>query len=274
MTATYISVDMEGVAGVTNPSQTRRGSDDYPMARVLMTREANAAVAGAIAAGATTVVVNDGHGDNCNILPNELDPRAELIAGTPKLDGGMVKGIEEGFDACLLVGYHARAGTLGATLDHTVSSTSFADVRVNGESWSEADLNCAIAGRYGVPVTLLTGDSAACEEVLQRHPDLDVVVTKKGYNHTVNRSLSPAVACARIEAAAERSVARRSEVVPFRPEAPFIVEVEMLRSDIADRCSVMPGTSRVSARAVSYCCSDAVTVRNLLTCFSMLGAPR
>lgn len=274
MTAVYISVDMEGMAGIADPRQVRRGTPDYEWGRLLMTREASAAVAGAVAAGATTVLVNDAHGDNGNILPAELDPRAELFTGSPKLDGGMMKGVDEGFDVALLVGYHARAGTLGGNLDHTVSSAAFSDVRVNGESWSEGDLSCAIAGQFGVPVALFTGDDIACGQFQERHPASAVVVTKTAYSNTVVRSLHPQVACERIQEAAAAAVADLGSIAPFRPEAPFELEVDLLHTAQADRCSLAPTTSRRGARTLALSCADAIAVRNALTCFALLAVPR
>ena len=268
MTAVYISVDMEGVAGVADPRQVRRGNPDYEWARLLMTREASAAVAGAVAAGATAVLVNDAHGDNGNILPAELDPRAELFTGSPKPGGGMMKGVDEGFDVALLIGYHSRAGTLHGNLDHIVAGGAFADVRVNGESWSEGDLNCAIAGQFGVPVTLFTGDDIACAQFAGTHPGVSTVVTKRAYGNTTVRSLHPSVACERIEAAAAAAV-RRLE--PFRPTPPFRLEVDLLRTAQADRCALAPGSDRVSARTVGLSCVDAMAVRDALSCFSLLA---
>src|SRR6266487_1187222 len=147
----FISVDMEGIAGVAHLRQVWRGSDDYPAARLLMTGEANAAVEGAFAAGATRVVVNDSHGDMENLLPEEMDPRAELLIGSPKA-WSIMQGFGPEFDVALFVGYHARAGTEAAVLDHTYSGRLLYDVRLGGNPVDEAELNAALAGTYGVPV--------------------------------------------------------------------------------------------------------------------------
>src|SRR5690349_20270992 len=120
MTNVYVSVDMEGVAGISALQQVMRGSGDFPEARRLMTLEANAAVEGACDAGATSVVVNDSHGDMFNLLPEELDPRAELLTGTPK-PWSMMQGFGPGYAVALFIGYHAPAGTEAAVLDHTYS---------------------------------------------------------------------------------------------------------------------------------------------------------
>src|SRR5205085_2968731 len=156
----YISVDMEGVAGVVHESQTDPTDPacaaEYARFRRLMTAEANAAVEGAVAAGATRVVVNDSHWFMRNLLAEELHQAAELVAGDPK-PRSMVQGIDEqeprGFDAALLIGYHARAGTAHAILDHTYADRIY-EVRLNGKAVGELGLNAALAGVHGVPVAL------------------------------------------------------------------------------------------------------------------------
>ena len=134
----FISIDMEGIAGIAYLRQTMRGSDDYPAGRELMTREANAAIAGAFEGGAREVVVNDSHGDMYNLLPEALDPRAELILGTPKVPLSMMQGFSADFDVALFIGYHAAAGTEAAVLDHTYAGRTLYEVRLNGEPCTEA----------------------------------------------------------------------------------------------------------------------------------------
>src|SRR5205823_10218197 len=162
----YISVDMEGIAGVVHESQTDPTDPacaaEYGRFRRLMTAEANAAVEGAVAAGATRVLVNDSHWFMRNLLAEELHQAAELVAGDPK-PRSMVQGIEGGFDAALFIGYHARAGTHNAILDHTYADRIY-EVRLNGKPVGELGLNAALAGVHGVPVALVSGDSALATE--------------------------------------------------------------------------------------------------------------
>src|SRR5256884_1380679 len=158
----YISVDMEGIAGVVHESQTDPTTPEfaaeYGRFRRLMTAEANAAVEGALAAGATRVLVNDSHWFMRNLLAEELHQAAELVSGDPK-PRSMVQDIDGGFDAALFIGYHARAGTRNAILDHTYADRIH-DVRLNGKPVGELGLNAALAGAPGVPVALLSGASA------------------------------------------------------------------------------------------------------------------
>src|SRR5918911_5241851 len=186
----YVSIDMEGVAGIAHLRQVMRGTDDYPRARELMTREANAAIAGAFEAGAERVVVNDSHGDMTNLVPDLLDTRAELTIGSPK-PRSMVTGIGPNFGCALFIGYHAGIGTEAAVLDHTYSGRLFRDVRVNGEPWNEAHLNAAMCGAYGVPVGLVTGDDKCCEQAAARLPGVQTVVVKHALGRNVATSLSP-----------------------------------------------------------------------------------
>src|SRR6266513_280779 len=158
----YISVDMEGIAGVVHESQTDPTTPafaaEYGRFRRLMTAEANAAVEGALAAGATRVLVNDSHWFMRNLLAEELHQAAELVSGDPK-PRSMVQGIDAGFDAALFIGYHARAGTRNAILDHTYADRIH-DVRLNGKSVGELGLNAGVAGVHGVPIALVSGACA------------------------------------------------------------------------------------------------------------------
>src|SRR2546422_554602 len=147
---------MEGIAGIAHLQQVMRGSGDFERSRALMTGEANAAVAGAFDGGAKGALVNDSHGDMYNLLPEELDPRAELVLGSPKVPGSMMQGFGPEFGVALFVGYHAAAGTEAAVLDHTYAGRGLYDVRVGGESWTEAELNAALAGTDGAPGGMVT----------------------------------------------------------------------------------------------------------------------
>src|SRR5512143_1801552 len=162
----YLSIDMEGIAGVVHEDQTNpvdpRCASEYARFRRLMTLEANAAIEGALAGGATRVLVNDSHWTMRNLLAEELHPGAELLSGGPKT-WSMMEGIDRGWDLAALVGYHARAGTARAILDHTYTDRIL-DVRLNGVSVGEIGINAALAGAFGVPVVLVSGDAATAAE--------------------------------------------------------------------------------------------------------------
>ena len=155
-----ISTDIEGVAGVFHHQQVRAGNPEYERARILMTHEANAAIAGAFDAGATEVLVNDSHGDFRNMPPDLLDARAQQILGKPRYLS-MMAGVDEKVDAVCMIGYHSRAQGRGI-LAHTINSFAFARVWLNEAELGEAGIYGALAGEYGVPVARLVCTKVAC----------------------------------------------------------------------------------------------------------------
>jgi D-amino peptidase len=176
----YISVDMEGISGVTGDDQTGPGGAEYGRARKLMAEDANAAIRGAFEGGATDVLVNDSHGSQRNLLPEDLDPRARLISHSFKRYG-MMEGLDETFDAIVFVGYHAKADAPRGLFAHTGSGV-VRDLQVNGRSVGEGGMNAALAAWYGVPVVAVTGDDVAVEEVKSVVPGIRGVVVKRAIN--------------------------------------------------------------------------------------------
>jgi len=253
----YISVDMEGIAGVVHWDQTNpvdpRCAPEYARFRRLMTAEANAAIAGALEAGATSVLVNDSHWNMRNLLAEELHESAELVAGDPK-PWSMMEGIDSGFDAVFFVGYHARAGTAHAILDHTYSDRVY-DVRLNGRPVGEVGLNAALAGAHGVPVELVTGDAAlAAEAQALLGEGVTTAVVKTAVGRQGARSLAPAVACRRIREAAAKSL--RSRGKPFVIPPPITLEIDFVQTLHADLAEVVPGAERTAARTLRYTHQD------------------
>jgi D-amino peptidase len=176
----YISVDMEGISGVNGDDQTSPGGAEYGRARKLMAEDANAAIRGAFEGGATDVLVNDSHGHQRNLLPEDLDPRARLISHTFKRYG-MMEGLDETFDAIVFVGYHAKADAPRGLFAHTGSGV-VRDLQVNGRSVGEGGMNAALAAWYGVPVVAVTGDDTAIDEVKAVVPGIRGVVVKRAIN--------------------------------------------------------------------------------------------
>ena len=253
----YISVDMEGIAGVVHEDQTDpidpRHAGEYNRFCRLMTNEANAAIAGALDAGATNVLVNDSHWLMRNLLAEELNPRAELLSSGPKRLS-MVEGIDGRFDAAMFVGYHARAGTQNATIDHTYTSRVY-EARINGQPVGELALNAALAGLYGVPVVLVSGDqSLAAEAKALLGANVETVVVKEAVGRFAARSLAPSVACERIRAGAAAALQRRH--TPFQFTPPVRLEVDFIESQMADMAELVPGSRRTGGRTVGYTGDD------------------
>ncbi len=176
----YISVDMEGISGVNGSDQVSAGAAEYGRARKLMVEDANAAIRGAFEGGATDVLVNDSHGGQRNLLPEDLDPRARLISHSFKRHG-MMEGIDSTFDAAVFVGYHAKAGAPRGLFAHTGSGVLL-DLQVNGRSVGEGGMNALLAQWYGVPVVVVTGDDVAIAEQRETVPSVRGVVVKRAIN--------------------------------------------------------------------------------------------
>jgi D-amino peptidase len=277
MTNVFVSIDMEGVAGIAHRQQVTRGMGDYAIGRELMTKEANAAIEGSFEGGATSVVVNDSHGDMFNLLQEELDPRAELILGSPKVPLSMMQGFGPDFDVALFIGYHASAGTEAAVLDHTYYGRLLWDVRINGESQTEASLNAAVAGVFGVPVGLVTGDDKACAQAEKHLPGVRTVAVKQAFGRGVARSLHPEKARDLIRKAATAVVRDPSQFQVLRPEPPFVLEADVLNTGIADLCSLAPGVQRTGPRTLRLETDDFMEAFQCLLAFTYLGeseAPR
>jgi D-amino peptidase len=249
----YISVDMEGIAGVVHEDQTNpldpRCAPEYARFRRLMTAEANAAIEGSLDAGATRVLVNDSHWTMRNLLAEELHEAAQLVSGDPK-PLSMMEGVAEGHDAALFIGYHARAGTGHAILDHTYADRIL-DVRLNGRPVGEVGLNAALAGSYGVPVALVSGDSAVAAEARELlGEDLATAVVKEAVSRHGAKSLAPAVACRLIRESVAKALKRRQ--APFVLPTPVTLDVEFSKTVEADMAALCPGAVRTSGRGLRY----------------------
>ncbi|QBI18999.1 aminopeptidase [Egibacter rhizosphaerae] len=267
----HVSIDMEGVAGVATTRQVRRGEADYEPARELMTDEASAVVSGAFEGGADEVVVTDAHGDMSNLLPERLDPRAELVLGSPKVDLAMLEGLDEGANVTLFVGYHGGTDQMGA-LAHTYSGASFAAVRLDGVTVTEAEINARVAGYLGVPVGLVSGDDTVCDRVAARLPGVRTVCVKRSHASQVVTSLHPDVARGRLREASAEVVAGVDHLAPPDPGGPTAVEVELSSQGGAELCALVPGVERVDARTVRYDASDVLAAFRCLRAWLYLAA--
>ena len=255
----YLSVDMEGLAGIAHPAQTyvEAGQDrtDYERSRTLMAGEANAAVEGALEAGATQVAVNDSHWLMRNLRADELHPAARLIIGTKPFS--MNEGIEAGYDAAAFIGYHAGAGHPTGVIGHTYSSTAVMEVRVNDVPHNEAGLNALRLGHHGVPVVLVAGDDALAGEVALLLPWAERVIVKWALGERVAESLSPERARDAIREGVRSALGRLAEMPLYRLPAPLRVEVDLRQPVMADHAALTPGVERIGPRTLAFSAPDA-----------------
>jgi len=251
----FISADMEGTAGVTDWDQVMPDKPDYARFRRLMTEEVNAAILGALEGGAKEIVVNDSHNTMRNLLIEELHPQAQLISGSPK-PRSMMQGIDNTFDAAFFTGYHAAAGTQDGILDHTYSSASVRQIKLGNLIVGEAGLNAALAGYFKVPVALVTGDVTAVAQTKKLLPQVEAVAIKEPIGRLAARSYQPVEARRRIKEGATRALKRAKDLKPLILPRPLTIELEWAYTAMADRCMLIPGTTRVHPRTVAYKARD------------------
>jgi D-amino peptidase len=222
-----IQVDFEGVAGIVNFDEIYPGHSHFERNCTMLTQEVNAAIEGAVAAGATTIVVRDGHAGNINVDPLLLDRRAMLTRGrVPGTPHTMVLGIDSTFDALLFIGAHARAGEQMGTLSHTMS-LKVAELKINGRPISEPAFNSLYASQFNVPVVFIAGDNTTCKEAKRDFGEIETVVTKYAFGRTCAMSKSPYLVREEIKAAVERALRNLEKGSMFRLEAPYKMEVKI-----------------------------------------------
>jgi D-amino peptidase len=241
----YLSSDMEGTAGIVDWAQCVGPGAQYDEGRELLLAEVNAAIEGAIAGGATNVVVNDSHSTMHNLPPARLAGNAEYISG-PAKPLYMMEGLDESFDAVFFVSYHASAGTNGV-LSHTYNPAAISRVRINGIVAGESGLGALVAQKYGVPVVLITGDQYVGPEAEPFCPGIEAVEVKRSISRSAAASLHPHRACFAIRAGAERALRRLTGIGPPRIELPATLEIEFRTEDMAD---AVDGFERTAARTV------------------------
>ncbi len=253
-----IATDMEGISGVANWEHVTPGSNEWNRFRQVMTQDVNAAVDGAARGGADQIVVTDGHANGANILIEALDPRARLISGSPTMFS-MVQGIDQGVDAALFVGYHARHGSLSALLDHTWSSVRISNLWLNGRLCGEFGLNGAVCGSFGAPVLMVSGDQSVCAEALEWVPGIETVQVKTALGRQSAELLPLQEAQEKIRLGAQTAVTRflaGKGPAPLVMQAPVTVTIEYMNTHMADQASLLPGCERLDGRRIEFTADD------------------
>ena len=269
----YLSCDMEGTAGVSawqqcDPSDAR----EYPIYRRYMTREVRAAIEGARAAGVREVLVNDSHWDMRNLVWDELpeDEDLRVVSGTRK-PWSMAQGLDATFAAAFLTGYHAKAGD-PATLAHTFSPETIYAVTVNGTHCSEALLVAGLAGTFGVPVVLVTGDRSAVDEAVRAMPWAIGVPVKDAVGFSAVDSMTPEAACEAIRSAAQEAIRAIPRAKPFVFDPPFELRIETVNVENADFIELMPGFERIGGRCVRFRSAGYPALLQAFVAATRLGA--
>lgn len=252
----FISVDMEGVTGVVNVDDVRRTGKDYDYFRQTMTREANAAIEGALAAGATEIIVRDSHGSALNLLPEMLHRSARLIRDWSGGPMSMMEGIDASYDAAIYVGYHAKAGTPNGVLDHT-SSGDVTDISVNGISMPETGYNALLAGYYDVPVVFVAGDKAVCDQARALLGTVETVAVKEGIGAAAI-NLHPEVAREQIRAGVEKALRHLDDYKPYKLPAPYTMVLTLKTEQSIYNGDLYPGAKRTGDWELTYVAQDVL----------------
>jgi len=259
----YISADMEGVGGVVSGDQLGPQSFEYERFRGFMTNEVLAAIEGARAAGATEFLVSDSHGNGENLLIERFPKDVQIVRSWPR-PLGMMQGVDNSFAAVLFVGYHSSTTNPQGVRAHTMSSANLADLRLNGVSVPEAGLNAAIAGHYGVPVAMISGDDAIVKEAQGLLGPIEGAVVKWAYGFHSARTLTPEASCDRIREAAQKAVARAKELKPWTVTAPVTVDVRFKNYRPSEVLAYLPIVERTDAHSVRFKAKDMLEAMRFL----------
>ncbi len=251
----FLSTDMEGTAGVVDWEQCIGDGPQAAAGRKLLLDEVNAAIEGALAGGATEIVVNDSHATMRNFPPGELAGAASYISGSHK-PLYMMQGLDGSFDAVLFISYHGSVGA-PAGLSHTYNPRAVVEARLDGAVTGEAGINALVAAHYGVPVVLVTGDRVACEETAALIPGVHSAVVKESVSRLAAHSLHPSRACALIRETAEKAVAGAGSA-EAPPLGSATLEVSVRTSDIAEAASWVRGVDRSGDRELRIRGHDAL----------------
>jgi len=272
----FLSADIEGVAGIAHLPSTGPGRFDYEAGRRWMTLEVAAACEASIAAGATEIVVTDGHGAAHNLLFDELPDCVRLIRSWPRPLIQM-QGIEDGhYDAAIFIGHHSNATQWGGILSHTFV-LAFRDVRLNGVSQSETSLNALLAAHFGVPVIFTSGDDAYIEHCKAFFPKIETVTTKKALGLTAIDSLKPAVSQRLISQGVARALAQRSEFAALAMPEKFELEIDFTERSQPEMFEYLPWCDRVAPYTIRWRLANMVEVMKVIgfaSFFQSHGVPR
>ena len=241
----FLSTDMEGTAGVVDWEQCVGDGPQAAAGRQLLLAEVNAAIDGAIAGGATDIVVNDSHATMRNLPPDELSGQASYISGSHK-PLYMMQGLDDSFDAVMFISYHGSVGA-PAGLSHTYNPRAVVAARIDGRVTGEAGINALVAAHFGVPVVLVTGDRCACEETAVLIPGVHQAIVKEHVSRLAAHSLHPRIACALIHERAEAAT-RAAAATPPPSLDPGVLDVSVRTTDIAEAASWVRGVDQTGPR--------------------------
>ena len=253
----FISADIEGISGVATIQQLVNNSE-YQRFRKLMTTEVNAAIRGAFNAGAKEVVVADGHGNMSNIIIEELDPRARLVSGNNRVMC-QLEGLDESFDGIMFIGHHGREGYSNAVISHTLAGICVKEMKINGKTVGETEMNAMVAGGFNVPPIFISGDDLYVAEVKETLPDIQSVVVKFARDRLAAELIHPEVVQKEIEQSVEKAVSHINQYQPLVVEGPVTFEIEFKGPQQAHMTSTLPSVRMINPTRITFTCDDIIT---------------
>jgi D-amino peptidase len=258
----HISADMEGVVGAVTDAQMGPKGFEYQQSREFMTKEVLAAIEGARAVGATDFVIADSHGNGQNLLMKELPDDIQLVRSWPR-PLGMMEGIDDSFDAAIFIGYHSSASNPKGVQAHTYTG-EWTEVKLNGVAVPEAGLNAALAGHFGVPVVMISGDDAIVEEARSLLGDIEGAVVKWNYGSNAARTLMPDASYALIKEKVQKALKRLGDFQPYVTEKPVTADVRFSTSLPAEMTAYLPSVERTGSHSIRFVGEDMVAVTKFL----------
>jgi D-amino peptidase len=259
----YISVDMEGIGGVVTDHQLGPDGFEYQRFREFMTAEAVAAVTAAKEAGATEILVSDSHGNMENLLIEKFPTDVRIIRGRPR-PLSMMAGIDSTFDAVLFIGYHASTNNPVGVRAHTFSSATLTRIAVNGKEMTEGSWNAAIAGHFGVPVVMISGDDAAVAEVRAQIGQIEGAVVKKNLGFHSSNTLTPQASQELIADKVKAALGKVQEFKPFKITSPLTLDITFKHYQPSQVLSYLAAVERLDAHSIRYHPKDMIEASNFL----------
>lgn len=258
-----ISVDMEGVTGAVTGDQLGPTGFEYQRFREFMTAEALAAVEAAKESGATEILVVDAHGNGENLLIDRFPPDVRIVRSWPR-PLSMMQGIDSSFTAAVFIAYHSATTNPAGVRAHTISSATFAAVRINGVDMAESGINAAIAGHFGVPVVAISGDDAAVAELQRLVPGAEGAVVKRAISFHSANTMTPAAGQALIRDAVKAGLAKRGAIRPHVLRGPLRLDITFKNYTPAEIVTYLPGIERVDAHTIRFTARDITEVARFI----------
>lgn len=259
----YISVDMEGVAGVVTGDQLGPGGFEYERFRHFMTAEVNACIEAAREAGADEILVSDSHGNGQNILIEKLPDDVMIVRSWPR-PLGMMEGIDESFDGAIFLGYHASTNNKKGVRAHTMSSANITSVKINNIVMPEAGINALIAGHFNVPIILITGDDIAVKETQNLIGSIEGAIVKTAISFHSAKTLTPEASYKVIREKTKAAIERIKQFKPYKLKGPLVLELSLKNYRPVELLQYFPGVERIDSHTVLFVGKDIIEISRFL----------